>query len=132
MATDAGQPVASGDRHDIWRLPEILEVRTAFRRFDPPRRVTRLGVDLFVEEAVEVGVELSEPFEIRALGPALWIGDEPLTIAEGDGPTSYRFLAFEPDALKPGAPIALSWNASDAPRVATKYLFEPPRAELGV
>lgn len=132
MATDAGQPVSTGDRRDIWRLPEIVEVRTALRHFDPPRRVTVRGDDLLIEEAVEVGVEVSEPFEIRALGPALWIGNEALTLARGDGPNRYQFLALEPGALQPGAPISLSWNASGAPRAASKYRYEPPEALLGI
>lgn len=77
--------------------------------------------------AVEIEVELSEPFFIRALGPVLWVGDEPLTITEGHGKETYGFLSFAPERLKDGAPIALSWNTPGARRETTPYRYESPK-----
>ena len=124
MSTDAGQPLGSSDdRRDIWRLPEVLDVRTVRRRLDQPKRLTIRGEDRYLDDVMEVEVEVSEPFEVRALGPVLWIGDEPLTIAEEAGENRYRFLVPEPAALLEGAPVELSWNTPDAPRSQTKYTY---------
>jgi hypothetical protein len=71
-------------------------------------------------------IEVSEPFAIRALGPVLWIGEEPLSIAESDGNHVYRFFSFTPDALKAGAPISLSWGSPGAPKKNTSHRYEPP------
>jgi hypothetical protein len=131
VTTDAGRPLPDDERQDIWRLPDILEIRTEFRQFDPPRRLTLDGRDTYLEEAIEVEVLLSEPLPIRALGPVLWVGDQPLTIAETDGSTLYRFLAPEPDALTPGATIAFGWNSPASPRLETHYRYEGPGEATG-
>ena len=127
MDTDAAhQPLSSHDP-DLTRLPKVLEVTARCRRFEPPRRVTEQGRDRAVAEAVEIILRLSEPFQIRALNPELWVGDEPLTIAEvedvEDGAVA-RFLGFDVDALRPGAPLSLSWSAARAERVETGFTFE--------
>lgn len=125
MNSDSGDRVSRSSR-DLWRLPEIRGLEVRWRRFDKPRRVTVRGKDHEVDEGLEVVVQLSEPFEVRALGPVLWIGEVPLTIVDGDGETEYRFLATDPDSLQPGDEIALSWSAHGAPREASAYRFEPP------
>jgi len=82
------------------------------------------GIDREESEAVEIEVGVSEPFHIRALGPVLWVGDTPLSVAEFDGRDVYRFFSFEPKELRPGAPISLSWGTS-GPRKETPYRYEP-------
>lgn len=126
MSIDSGAPQRPRNERDIWRLPEVLAVESRRRRFDPPRRFTTAGVDRLVSDVVEVEVQLSEPFEIRALGPVLWVGDVPLTVAEGDDETVYRFLAPEQETLRRDAPISLAWNASGAPRQETRFRYVPP------
>lgn len=125
MSTDAGQPAAPQKQPDPWHLPEILAVRVRPRRFDPPYRVTTAGVDREVREAIEVEIRVSEPFGIRALGPALWIGNVPLTVAENEG-NVYRFFAFGPEVLKPNSPISVAWNSAGAPRKRTRHRYSPP------
>lgn len=126
MATDTGAPSPRRDERDLWWLPEILEVRSRIRRFDRPTRLTIKGEDRLLETAIEIGIVVSEPFPIRALGPALWVGDEPLTIAESDGARYYGFLAPDPKVLRPGAPISLSWNSPGATRSKPLFRYEPP------
>jgi hypothetical protein len=125
MATDAGQPVQPPQAADLWRLPQILDAQVRQRHFEPPRRVTVAGVDGLVADAVEIEVRLSEPFQIRALGPVLWVANEPLTIAESDGDVTYRFLAFEPRRLRSGGQISLSWNSPGAQRVRSRFRYNP-------
>jgi hypothetical protein len=126
MNFDTGVPTQHRDTKDIWRLPKVLEVSFHPRHFDPPRRVTTSGVDRQVRDGVEVEIKVSEPFPIRALGPVLWVGDEPLTIAEGAGKNVYRFLSFEPNALKANAPISLGWNSRGSARKDTGFRYSSP------
>ena len=129
MDADAPQPIIQREAPDLWKLPNVLDLRIRWRRFEPPRRVTVAGKDTFHREAVEVEVKVSEPFEVRALGPVLWVGDQPLTIADNPSEGIYRFYAFTPDALRAETPIALAWNSPGAPRKETKYVYKPPRRE---
>jgi hypothetical protein len=126
MATDIGAQVAQHTSPDLSRLPDIIEIHVRNRRFDPPRRVTTHGVDGQVRTAVEIEVRISEPFVIRALGPVLWVGEEPLSIAESDGGTTYRFFCFDPNRLHADAPIGLSWGERDAPRKVTAFRYRLP------
>lgn len=132
MSADAGQPIRREIRRDLWRLPEVLNIRTLRRHLPERRRITSRGEDRWIEEAIEIEIEVSEPFEIRALGPALWVGDEPLTVAEETRPRTYRFLVTRPELIQEGAPIELAWNTPRARRVPTNYHYSlPPEDETG-
>jgi len=87
-----------------------------------------LGKDREVSEAIEIAIDTSEPFVIRALSPVLFVGNTALTVAEGESDRRYRFLAPDPASLRTGAPIFLAWNSSGSPRKATKFKYEPPAA----
>lgn len=126
MTMDSGGSHRAHKPIDLWRLPEILELHVRRRRFQREFRVTTAGKDHYVQDAIEVEIQVSEPFAVRALGPVLWIGDEPLTVAESDGKTTYRFFAFRPEALRMGDPISLSWNTPGAKRSETRFRFAMP------
>jgi len=126
MSIDSGGIPQKPKAIDLWRLPEIEEVHVRRRRFEPAFRVTTEGVDRLVKDAVEIEIRVSEPFTVRALGPVLWVGDEPLTVAESDGKTTYRFLGFKPEALRADAPISLAWNSPGAKRNETRFRFAMP------
>jgi hypothetical protein len=129
MDSDAPRPIVQREAPDLQRLPDILDVHIRWRRFDPPRRVTVAGKDTLYKEAVEVELRVSEPFQIRALSPVLWVGDEPLTIADSPSTGIYRFYGFAPDKLRANATLALSWNSPSAERKTTKYGYSPPKRE---
>jgi hypothetical protein len=126
MNIDPGGSARRHESPDLWRLPKILDVHIRRRHFDPPRRVTSEGVDREVSDAVEVAIRVSEPFTIRALGPVLWVGNEPLTVAERDGDDTYHFFSFRPETLRHDAPISLAWNSTGAPRTDTRYRYVSP------
>ena len=126
MNIDSGMIAQIRDSRDIWKLPEILDLKIRSRSFAPPRRVTTHGVNREVREAVEIEIHVSEPFPIRAVGPVLWVGGEPLTVAENDGKTTYRFLSFQPETLKTEVPISLSWNVPGSPKKATTFHYQAP------
>jgi hypothetical protein len=127
MDSDAPRPIIQRETPDLQRLPDILEVHIRWRQFDEPRRVTVAGKDTFHKEAVEFEVRLSEPFQIRAAGPVLWVGDEPLSVGDKVSTGVYRFYSFAADKLRANAPIALAWNTAGAERKATKYVYSPPK-----
>jgi hypothetical protein len=125
MATDFGTPHHYPHIVNLSKLPDVVSLEIRRRHFDQPRRVTRKGVDHFVSEAVEFEVRISEAFPVRALGPALWVGNEALTSADAEGLT-YHFFAFEPDKLKPNALISLGWSSPSEGRKETGYRFTIP------
>jgi hypothetical protein len=127
MDSDAPRPYVQREAPDLQRLPDILEVHIRWRQFDKPRRVTVAGKDTFYKEAVEFELRVSEPFQIRALGPVLWVGDEPLTVADSVSTGVYRFYSFAPDKLRANASIALGWNSAGAERKTTNYVYSPPK-----
>jgi hypothetical protein len=124
--TDSGAPLPPHVSPDLWRLPDVLDLRVRRRHFDPPFRLTVKGVDHMESDAIEIEIRVSEPFAIRALGPVLWVGDEPLTSAESDGKDVYRFFAFKAEELRPDAPISLSWGATGAPRKDIGRRYKAP------
>lgn len=126
MSIDSGGPQQKPKSIDLWHLPDILELHVRRRRFDPPFRLTTEGVDRYVNDAVEIEIRVSEPFTVRALGPVLWVGNEPLTVAESDGKNTYRFLGFKPEALRANVPISLAWNSPGAPKNETHFRFTLP------
>jgi hypothetical protein len=77
-------------------------------------------------DAVEIEISVSEPFAIRALGPVLWVGDEPLTFGESPSKDVYRFFSFKPEALRAEAPISIAWSADGAPRKDTGRRYRAP------
>ena len=127
MVSDSGQPPHHLEHRteNLSKLPDVVKLAIRRRHFDPPRRVTRLGVDHFVSEAIEFEVQVSEAFPSRALGPALWVGDEALTTADVISLT-YHFFSFEPNKLKPNAPISLGWSSPSERRKETHYRFAIP------
>lgn len=126
MSTDPGENALPPQTPELWQLPEVLDVRVIHRRFDPPRRVTTEGIDRQVAEAVEIEIRVSEPFGIRALGPVLWVGDEPLVIGERSNEHLYSFFSFEPADLRADARISLGWNSPGAPRKETNFRYRAP------
>jgi hypothetical protein len=130
MSFDSAKRVAPHRQAVHWHLPVLLSVEAYRVRYETPRRHTIRGKDHKIHEAVEVVVETSEPFPVRALGPVLYVGETALTVAEEDGDRRYRFRAPDSQRLEPGAPIAIGWNSPGAPRAATGFTYEPPLETL--
>ena len=125
MDSDSGRPAHEQKAPDLWRVPKIWELHIRARRFDPAKRVTTAGVDRRVQEGIEIeSAYLSRSLSGRSDPYYAW------------GPTAHhcgggrqecvRFLSFEPETLKPKAPISLGWNSPGAAREKTSYVFEPP------
>ncbi len=122
--TDDGGHLEGREPPPDHELPKVLsvEVRRGARAARRPRNFASALPD--VDEAVEFVVETDRPFPIRALGPALYVGDTPIVEVTADDPTHYRFLADDPQALVPGVGLSLGWSGRPEQRQETEHRFE--------
>lgn len=127
MATDPGSREPEAPRADF-ELPELVDVRIRRVQFEPPK--LRNFESTFAErhEAVEFVITTDRPIPIRALGPALFVGKTPVTETSPlRKKNAYRFLAFDPQSLKPGAPISLGWSGQPRGERKSQFVYEERR-----
>jgi hypothetical protein len=110
MTADAGSPEPKEPRPDF-ELPELVDVRIRRVTYEPPKLRNFRSALADERQAVEFVVTTDRPIPIRALGPALYVGGTALTETKPlRKRNTYRFFAFDTDALEPGAPISLGWS----------------------
>jgi hypothetical protein len=121
--SDAGarQPDAAKPGFEL-PLVRAIEIRRI--DYEPPRRRNFESALAGVREAIELLVTTAGPMPRRALGATLYVGDVAVTEMQRVDDTHHRFLAFDPDSLEDGAPIALGWTG-DRPeeRHPTEFRF---------
>lgn len=104
-------------RHlDLSRLPAIRWVRFRKARYPAPREIVIDADVVALDEAGEVEVQFEDDPPIRALAPAVWIGDVLLTEGSRVGEGRFVFIAPDPAALPRGARVAVGWAGSGQPR----------------
>src|SRR3954454_1742775 len=109
---------------DPWYLPESGRVEAVLRRYLRPR-VTSEGLERIEhKQAVELLVETTGPFPVRALAPVLYIGAEAVPDWELEDDNVYRFFALPPERLEDGAPLGLGWPGDPEPRRLAKQRFK--------
>ena len=109
---------------DLRRLPEIESVRVVRVRYRKPVQYADGRSRKEASEAVEFQVTTSADFPIRALAPALFIGDAVVTESRRVGERKYVFVAYGKRDFKDAAPIAVGWFGSGSPeRKLTKFAF---------
>jgi hypothetical protein len=75
-------------------------------------------------EAIEFQVTTSADFPIRALAPALFVGDIAVTEGKRVGERQYRFVSYGQPRFEENAPIAVGWVGSGVPvRKPSKFTF---------
>ena len=109
MSGDAGERLPDAPRVEL-SMPRVLNVRLRETTFE--RRPTRNFASSLPSggDAVEFVVETDGPIPIRALGPALYVGETPVTEVTEIGPNTYRFVAPTRKGLERDAAIRLSWT----------------------
>jgi hypothetical protein len=108
-----------------WKLPEIVDLHISIIPYheSPKLRYFKSYLSRY-ESAVQFLVKTSEPIPLRALSPALYVGNTPVVEVQGIDENSYRFLAFEPEKLEEGAPISLGWiEQRERERVQSKFRY---------
>ncbi len=117
------KPTADGRRPD-WKLPNVVDIQ--IRRVPFTARQYKYFRSALADyrEAIEFLVQFDGPIPMRALGPALFVGNVQVPEAEAVKDNLYRFLAFDIKRLRPGAVIALGWNSgNESARKATNFRF---------
>ena len=124
MSIDASQKL-SGPRVPHLDLPEIVRLQIRRISFKPPKlRNFKSRLSKYTE-AIEFMVHLKGSVPVRAFGPALYVGDVPVIESTKVDEKTYRFLAFNIDALEPGAPIYWGWMKDPRElRKPTKYQYK--------
>jgi hypothetical protein len=124
MAHDPGgrRPDPERADHD---LPALRDLQVRRVRFSPPERRNLRSEPTGEHDAIEFVVRTERPIPIRALGPALWVGDVPVTESSEVQEGTYRFLALDPEALRRGAPITLGWTGRPPDRSTEARFFYP-------
>jgi len=113
-----------------WDLPQVNSIEMAREHFEPPRTYYKGPEPSTTREAVTFIVITASGLPIRALSPALFVGNHEIPNYETIGTNHYRFWEFEPHLLQPGAPISLGWPILPDQRVLTRFHYEPPDGPL--
>ncbi len=123
MPTDVSEPIASGPK-PTWDLPDILDIQIRRIPYEPPKLRNFRSVLAEYSEAVEFIVRTSAPVPVRAMGPALFIGDTMVIESQEIEKNVYRFLAFNVDNLVIGSSISFGWIGDPAEdRKATNFTY---------
>jgi len=130
MQSDSQSKLPARPSPDLWALPEIESLKIERVRYRRPRKHLVAGELVEFAEGVEIVVQTQGDIPIRALSPALHVGDAELAENEQVEARTYRFFALDEKALRKGAPITLGWVGHPAPKSKTRYRFELPRSEV--
>ena len=107
-----------------WQLPKVRNIQIRRVPYLPKRRRNFQSALSDYKEALEFLVETDGPIPTRALGPALYVGDMPVTEGQVIKENVYRFIAFEIAKLPLDAPITLGWaGGGDKSIQTTRFRF---------
>ena len=108
-SSDSGERLPDPPRADL-SMPKMLDVQIRETTFEP-RPLRNFASSLpSGGDAVEFIVKTDAPIPIRALGPALYVGETPVTEVTQIGPNTYRFVAPSRQTLQGDAAIRLGWT----------------------
>jgi hypothetical protein len=123
MSTDSGKRVAAAPRPDF-SLPKVIDIamRPTVFHARPLRNFASSMPDS--QDAVEFIVKTDSPIPARALGPALYIADVPVTEMSEIGDRTYRFVALTGREMALDAEIFLGWTGQPpGTRVPTGFRY---------
>jgi hypothetical protein len=104
-------------------MPKVVDVQIRAVEFEAPRH-RNFTSSLTSGDGVEFIVKTDGPIPGRALGPALYVGETPVTEVTEVGPNTYRFVAPSRERLTRDAAISLSWTGqrpTDVESAAFRY-----------
>jgi hypothetical protein len=106
-------------------FPRIAAIDIRRIRLDPPISFYSEGRRVTKNEAVELLVRTTVGFPVLAVTPVLFIGEVPVSSYRSLGNGLYRFLAYDPELLPPGARISVGWPDAPSSKVPTPFTFDP-------
>ena len=125
MSNDTGARIAARPPFSV-ALPHVLGISIKRVPFQAPELAHFKSRLAQYTEAIEFIVETDGDVPTRDYGPALFIGDEEVHDSERIDKTTWRFLAFETDRLRHGAPISWGWMKDpQQARLPTNFRYDP-------
>lgn len=126
MTGDQGVHVPESEQPDLWALPAIESLSIERVGYREARRHVVSGKVVERSESVEITIQTTGEIPIRALSPALYVGNAEVVENEQLDTTSYRFFVIDEGALKDGAPIQLGWVGHPPRRARTRFRYQRP------
>jgi hypothetical protein len=114
MTSDSGARRPDPPRADF-SMPKVVDIQIRATKFEAPRLRNFASSLASSDDAVEFIVKTDGPIPIRALGPALYVGETAVTEVTEVGPNTYRFVAPTRERLEQDASISLSWTGQLPP-----------------
>jgi len=129
MSTDSGGRLPEPSSPDLWNLPKISKLQIERVRYSKPRKHIVGGRVVEFYEDVEILVQTNTEIPIRALSPALYIGEVEVAENEHVSKAHYKFFVLDEEKLKDGSMITLGWAGVPGKRAKTKFKYKSPRAK---
>ena len=132
MSADSGsREIVEGEREDLWSMPTILDIEIIHVYYNNPVPYFFKYKINEMQEAVEMVVRTSKKFPVRALSPALYVGDFPVTEYGYESENLYRFVIPGPDIekLKIGESIPIGWLGEKTKKMMTNFHFRIQKDE---
>ena len=132
MSADSGKiEKKEKGEETLWRMPMILGIEVIRVRYSHPVPYFIKSKQIEIVEGIEFLVKTSEDFPIRALSPALFVGNFPVLDVSRIAENLYRFFVPAPeiDRLETSAPISIGWAGLSEKKVTTKFRFLVQREE---
>ncbi len=127
MSSDSESKLPSKQHRDIWTLPAISAVSISRVRHERPRQHIIAGRVESFDEGVVITIETDGEIPVRALAPALHIGEAELTESDQLDERTHRFFVLDESTLVPGDPIVLGWVGHRVKEAGSgDYRYEPP------
>lgn len=129
MSIDKSTKEPAAPRPD-WRLPEVIDIKIRLIPYQAPRLRHFKSRFAKYSEAIEFLVKTDGSIPPRAQSPALFVDNVKIVEGETVDRNTKRFLSFEFDLLREGAPISFGWE--DDPKELLKrttFLFHQPTAD---
>lgn len=129
MSTDSGGRLPEPSSPDLWSLPKITKVQIERVNYPKPRRHVVEGRVVEFHEGVEIHVQTNAEIPVRALSPALYVGEVQVAENERVSSAHYTFFVIDEEKLKDGAMITLGWAGVPGKRAKTNFKYQSPRAK---
>jgi hypothetical protein len=128
MSTDSGGRLPEPSSPNLWDLPKISKVQIERVTYPKPRRHVSGGRVVEFHEGVEILVQTNDEILVRALSPALYVGEVEVAENERVSKAHYKFFVLDEEKLKDGSMITLGWAGVPGKRAKTKFKYRSPRA----